>query len=253
MTISHKRRGRGGGLRILLLGILCLVVAAIFIVWRGPFTGLFWGVFSPIFGVVHSITSAGELERLRNDLEHAQSLVADRDVLLRENTDLKIRLGRLPEHNTTILGTVLMRPPATPYDTLVLDVGLQEGVSVGDLVFSSGAVIIGRITEVYRGTSRATLYSAPGESHDAIILTEGGSVPIAVEGQGGASLKGQLPQGVEVQIGDSVLFPSLMPMLVAKVAAMEIAPGESFVTVYMQLPANPSLLHYIEVRKPELQ
>jgi cell shape-determining protein MreC len=152
-----------------------------------------------------------------------------------------------------MLATILLRPPATPYDTLVLDVGLQQGVAAGDLVFSAGSVVIGRITEVYRSTSRATLLSTPGQSHEAIVFTEGGSVPVVLEGQGGGSLRGQLPQGVTVVVGDEILFPDLLPQLVARVAATEVAPNESFQTVYTQLPINPLLLHYVEVRTPTVQ
>ena len=248
-TISHKRRQQGRGLRIVLVGVLCLVVSGILLVWREPLTGAFWAVFTPAFSAVQSLTSQGELERLRTELALAEALLADRDVLLRENIDLKSRLGRTPEVGTTLLAAVLLRPPATPYDTLVLDVGLDEGVSAGDLVFSAGSVVIGRVTEVYRSSSRATLYSAPGEAHDALVFAEGGSVPIIMEGQGGGSFKGQLPQGVEVSVGDPVLFPDINPILAARVAATEVASNESFQTIYLQLPANPFSLRFVEVRK----
>ena len=252
-TITHKRRDRGRGTRTFLLIILCLVVAGILVVWRGPLTGAFWTVFSPVFSGVQGVVSQGELSRLRAELAEAQARVADRDFLWRENLDLKSRLGRVPEGTTTRLATVLLRPPATPYDTLMLDVGLADGVSVGDIVFAGGVVAIGHLTEVYRTTARATLYSAPGEAHDVLILTEGGSVPVVAEGQGSGSFVGKLPQGVQVAPGDTAYFPDLTPILAARVSATETAPGESFQTVYMHLPVNPFLLHYVEVRRPTAQ
>ncbi|MDP4020541.1 MAG: rod shape-determining protein MreC [Candidatus Adlerbacteria bacterium] len=252
-TISHKRRSRGRGVRTLLVILLCVVVAAILVVWRGPLTGLFWTIFSPVFSGTQSFIHQNELERLRAELGAAQALVADRELLLRENIELKTRLGRVPEETSTLLAAILLRPPATPYDTLMLDVGLKEGVSVGDLVFSVGSVVIGKVTEVYRSTSRATLFSAPGEAHDVLVFTQGGSVPLVAEGQGSGSFIGKLPQGTQVNMGDPVLFPDIVPILMAQIAAVETAPNESFQTVYMQLPANPLLLHYVEVRKPSSQ
>jgi len=249
-TISHKRRNKGRGLRTVLIVILCLVFAAIIVVWRGPLTGLFWLGFGPVLSGVQTFTNQGELERLRAELAATQALVADRNFFVQENEALKTRLGRLPEGTSTTLATVLLRPPATPYDTLVLDVGLSEGVAAGDLVFAAGSVVVGRVTEVYRSTSRATLFSAPGQSHETVLVTEAASVPLVVEGQGGGSFVGRLPQGIVVSAGDSVVFPDLMPVFVARVSATETAPGESFQTVYMQLPVNPFWLQYVEVRKP---
>lgn len=248
-TISHKRRNRGRGMRTLLLLVLCVVVAAILVVWRAPLTGLFWFTFAPLFSGIQSVTSQSELDTLRHELAATQALVADRELLAKENSELKARLGRVPMGETTLLAAVLIRPPATPYDTLILDVGLNDGVALGDIVFAGGELAIGKVTEVYRSTSRATLYSAPGQTHDALISNAGGTIPIVVEGQGSGSFTGKLPQGVMVAAGDSAYFPDLNPVLLARVSALETPPGESFETVYMQLPVNPFLLHYVEVRK----
>ncbi len=249
-TISHKRRRQGRGLRLILVTTLVLVVVAILVVWRAPLVGLFWFAAEPAFGALANLRISGSEAELRKELVAAQALAADRDILLQENINLKSRLGRVPAGETSMLAAVLLRPPASPYDTLMLDVGLQSGISVGDLVFAGGAVVVGRITEVHRGTSRATLYSAPGEAHDALVYAAGGSVPVIMEGQGGGSFKGQLPQGVEVRRGDPILFSSLMPILAARISAVEVSPGETFQTVYMQLPVNPLSLRFVEVRKP---
>jgi len=249
-TISHNRRQKGKGLRALLIGILCIVLAGILIVWQRPLTALFWSVFAPVFSTVQGFVYKGELEQLRSELAKAQSLVADRDFLARENAELKSRLGRLIPGETTRIAAVLMRPPATPYDTFLLDVGLNDGVAMGDLVFASGSTVLGYVSEVYRSTSRATLYSAPEETHDTLLVTQDGSAPLVVEGQGGGSFVGELPQGVPVAVGDSVIFPNITPTLAARVSAVEVNPSESFQTVYLQLPANPFALQYVEVRKP---
>jgi len=145
---------------------------------------------------------------------------------------------------------VLLRPPGTPYDTLILDVGRREETEVGDLVFAGGSVVIGGITEVYGSTARATLFSAPGQTHDALIFSEGGSVPISLEGQGAGSFVGKIPQGTPVAVGQTVIFSNISPVFAASVSYVEALPGESFQTVYMQMPTNPFTLRFVEVRKP---
>ena len=171
-TISHRRRRKGERPRLFLILALCLVVVGIAFVWRGPLTGLFWTVFKPLFSIGKA-SEENEVAHLRSQLDAVRATLADRDLLYRENLELKSRLGRAPE-GKTLLAAVLLRPPGTPYDTFILDVGEKDGVALGDLVFAGGSVIIGKITEVYRSTSRTTLFSAPGQTHEALIFAEGG-------------------------------------------------------------------------------
>lgn len=232
-----------------LLVLLCVLGIAILAVWRQPLTHLFWWVAEPVVRLGRESVQT-EVERLRAEVAALEVKVADRDFLYNENLRLKERLGRVPTDTKTLLAAVLLRPPGTPYDTLILDVGRDENVAVGDLVFAGGSVVIGKVTEVYGSTARATLFSAPGATHDAIIFSEGGSVPIALEGQGAGSFVGKIPQGTAVAVEQTVVFSNIMPVLTASVSYVEAKEGESFQTVYMHLPVSPFALRYVEVRKP---
>jgi cell shape-determining protein MreC len=243
-----------------LLILLGLIVAGIFVVWRTPLTALFWRVAEPVLRISRA-SEQSELERLHTELASTSVALLDRQLLYEENLRLKARLGRLPAmpahagqagapEGASLLAAVLLRPPGTPYDTLMLDVGHEEGVAVGDFVFAGGSVVLGKITEVYGSVARATLFSAPGMRHEAIIFSEGGSVPLSLEGQGAGSFSGKIPQGTPVEVGQTVLFPNISPVFAASVSYVEAPPGESFQTVYMQLPLNPFMLRYVEVRKP---
>lgn len=247
---SPKRRLRGRSRRILFLAILSLVAAAVFMLWREPVASVLWLAAEPVVRFGNSVT-AGELERFKAELASSTILALDRQLLYEENQHLKLRLGRTPENTRSILAAVLLRPPGTPYDTLMLDVGRQDGVAVGDLVFAGGSVVVGTISEVYAGASRATLFSAPGKTHNALIFAEGGSIPVSLEGQGAGSFIGRIPQGMPVAAGQAVIFPNINPVLVASVSYIESREGESFQTVYMALPVNPFTLRFVEVRKPQ--
>jgi cell shape-determining protein MreC len=247
--ISPRRRRKGSGLRTALMVTLCVIAVAILAVWRQPLTYVFWLVAEPVLHVGQE-SAQSEVERLRAEIAALNVQLADRELLYDENLRLKERLGRVPPETKTLLATVLLRPPGTPYDTFILDVGRDMGVAVGDLVFAGGSVVIGKITEVYGSTARTTLFSAPGAKHEALIFSEGGSVPIALEGQGAGSFVGKIPQGTPVEAGQTVVFSNIMPVLAASVSYVEAREGESFQTVYMHMPINPFTLRYVEVRKP---
>jgi len=187
---------------------------------------------------------ANENEQLRRELAQGEILVLDRNRLYEENLALKERLGRLAEPDVITAGVVLA-PPKVPYDTLLLDAGQSDNVEVGDKVAAGGTVLIGEITEVYAQSSRATLYSAPGVSHEGFLAKEG--LPITLEGQGSGALRGTIPKSVVVERGDEVSFPSILGGVMGFVEHFEAREGESFQTLYIRLPVNPLALRYVDI------
>ncbi len=71
----------------------------------------------------------------------------------------------------------------------------------------------------------------------------------AMEGQGGASLVGQVPSGTQVHVGDALQLMGIAGGLAARVSAVETKEGQSFETIYMHLAANPQELRYVEIWK----
>ncbi len=251
-TTSRKRtprRGRTVSLSPrslpLLLGVGLLAVLCVSVVlWRTPITGFFWKMFSPVFAARQAF-GISHVRRLQDALASSTAALADRDVLYKENLDLKKRLGRDASIHT-ILAAVLLRPPATPYDTLLIDVGLEQGVVEGAFVAAGGTVLVGRVEQVYKTTSRVVLFSAPGETHSALL---GGNIPIEVEGQGGGSLVAQVPAKTSVLVGAPVLFPGIVGGFSSVVSYIEARDGESFEKLYMHLPVDPLTLRFVEVWK----
>ena len=174
-----------------------LVLFALVAVFRSPLTDLFWTLAGPVMSARYAADASDA---------SLQALLADRESLYRENLDLKARLGRADVPAVRILGGVLLRPPTTPYDTLVIDAGRQEGVAEGDLVSAGGTALVGTVTELNERTARVTLFSAPGAAYDALLH---GTIPVSVGGQGGGSLAGAVPAGTAVRAGDTALPPGL--------------------------------------------
>lgn len=224
----------------LVLAVLLVGATALF---RQPATGLFWRIMAPVMHAREAL-SAGEVTRLRAELAAAQASASDRDLLYKEVADLRERLGRTDAPQSRLLVGVLQRPPWTPYDTLLIDAGENLAVTPGAFVSAGGPGLIGRVSEVYDTTARVELFSAPGVTYQATL---NGTLPVAVEGQGGGSLRAEVPAGTQVAAGDTVSFPGLMGGVTAKVVATEARPGESFIVIYMALPANPASLRFVEI------
>lgn len=226
-----------------LMLVLLVAAAALF---RQPASSLFWRVVAPVARVRDSLGDS-ETRRLRAELASSTAALADRDLLYKEVADLRERLGRADAPQARVVAAVLQRPPWTAYDTLLIDAGADHGITAGALVSAGGQGLIGRVSEVYAASARVELFSAPGTSYQALL---NGTLPIAVEGQGGGSLRAEVPAGTQVSAGDTVAFPGLLGGIVAKVSATEAKAGESFIVVYLRLPANPEDLRFVEVLRP---
>lgn len=233
-AVASRERRR----RLYAFGALVIVITAVAL-WRVPLTGALWRVLGPV------MLSRNALQMSDAQMASTSAALADRDELYAENVDLKARLGR-DAGVVRILGAVMQRPPETPYDTLMIDAGFSEGIAMDDKVSAGGTTIIGTITELYAHAARVTLYSAPGEKYDGLLR---GTIPLAVEGQGGGSLRAQVPSGTAVAEGDAIVLPGVAGGVSSKVSRIEHGESESFTTVYLSLPANIWSLRYVEVWK----
>lgn len=255
--ISKKRRRIPVRLALFLFLAFCLLLLGLL---AGSFLrGGVFAVFVPLVkseraavawigglaeGFRKSERLAEENVRLQEALAQSEITVLDRNRLYEENLELKERLGRIAEPNA-ITAAVLLAPPRTPYDTLLLDAGARDGVSQGDKVAAGGTVLVGEIREVYARSSRAVLFSAPGESLEGHLAAQG--LAVSVEGQGGGALRGRTPQGVVVARGDELSLPGVSGGVLGFVEHAENVEGESFQTVYFRLPVNPLTLQYVDI------
>lgn len=260
-TISPKRKRRNSPALLLYIGLLLGAFILFITVFRNTAANIVWHILEPGIYVSGKTGDAAsgffvqfsskaslmrENERLRNALATTSVLLLDRNLLYKENQELRARFLRTPATTTVVLAEVLLRPPGTPYDTLIIDVGRQDGVREGNLVSPGGTIIIGRIDEVYDSASRVVLFSSPDEKHDGII--EGATpIPLVVSGHGGGSLQAEVPSGEHVSVGSEVTFPALGGYFSAKVAAVELKEGASFRVLHLTLPVNIYTLTFAEV------
>ncbi|MDO8548465.1 MAG: rod shape-determining protein MreC [bacterium] len=230
---------------VLLLAALVVAVS----IWRAQAGSLFWTIVAPLASLRNSF-DATENAALRAELASTTAALADRTVLYRENLLLKAQFGRDATAHV-VLASVLMRPPGTPYDTLIIDAGTGEGVTQGALVSAGGNAYIGTVSDVYTSTSRVTLFSAPGVTYNALVLLSaeaGKSIPISLVGEGAGSMSAQVPSATAVSEGDTVVVPGISTAFAGVVAHIERPAGESFETLYVHLPVDLFSLQFVEVR-----
>jgi len=247
MMIMRNRSGVRQ-VRIIRTGVWVAILFVVFCgvaFWRTEVTGVLLRMTMPVLALRNSFT-ASESNVLREELAAMRAQVADRDVLYAENLDLKNRLHRNILVHRTLAG-VLLRPPVVPYDTLLVDVGANNGVQVGDKVAAGGTVLLGTVSEVYTTTARVRLLSAPGNTYEGLLWVKDKTIPLTVEGQGGGSMRAQIPAGTGVVAGAAIVLPGILGGYTGVVSHVEIKNGESFETVYFRLPVNPLELRYVEI------
>lgn len=180
---------------------------------------------------------------LEQQLEEAGVALQTLDAYKNENEDLKNMLNRT-DTSKHVLSAVLRAPGRSLYDTLILDTGEKQGVSVGDKVMS-GDFVIGSVRAVYADYSKATLLSSPGET---LAVTIGESrVETKALGRGGGNFIARLPKEMAIKKGDSVRLPGLSVRLLGTVEDIETTVTGSFQSILFRLPQNPNELRFVEI------
>ncbi len=130
---------------------------------------------------------------------------------------------------------------------MVVDVGSSNGVTVGEKVFVDTSLPIGSVSEIYSDSSRVTLYSSSGQKVNVLL----GSKNIKAEalGQGGGNFIIKIPRGVAVSEGDRIIAPSISVAVFGTVSHIDLAPNDSFQTIYFNSPVNLNELRFVYLVK----
>ena len=220
-----------------------------------PITSFFWksgtfigDTFSSYISLVSSKKSfVKENERLRLELASFEPSLIMLDSLRKENDTLRALLGRNTKERM-ILATVLSRPPFSPYDSLIIDIGSTDGVAVGSMVYASTDILIGDISDVYSSTAKVNLFSSPGRRFP--VLVGPSAIQVEAEGRGGGNFKVTLPSEVGVEKGDPVRFAQSKSNVVGIIEEIEIDSVDSLQEVLFKIPLSISEISYVEVGVP---
>ena len=239
------------------------IVAVIFfiLIFSLPWSrNLLFSVGSPFWSFKNSIVSffSNNISVLdsktnllkENSILKQQTLTNDRGqalfgLLKKENEDLKNILNRSNFGQRLLLATVLVKPFLSAYDTLIIDVGSENGVTVGNKVLADGNTFIGYISEVYNDTSKVILYSSPGEQ--VKVLIGNNNVEKNAIGLGGGNFSAQVPKEIDVKEGDNIVIPSVSANVFGVVEKIEYKETDSYQNILFKSPVNISELKWVEV------
>jgi rod shape-determining protein MreC len=186
-----------------------------------------------------------ENQELKSNLADLRVRLLEKDLLLKENEELKNLLGRSDETDF-LLSRILSKPPQSPYDSLIIDIGENKGLIKGQEVYASDFVLIGKIDEVYSNTSKVKLFSAPGEEHEVEIGEE--NIRTTAIGLGGGNFEIKLPRGVDVKVGDQISSPSLNINMLGIIETIETKPQNPFQKILFKNPFNFSQTKWVQVK-----
>lgn len=220
-------------------------------------------VMAPINGVKHWLaeSSSSLPQYLRNRAELVEEIrvlnqqVADRggdrfsvDMLIKENAELRSLLGE--EGDQRILSGIIGRPNMLPYDMVMLDRGLTDGIVVGAPVYIGDRSVIGFVQSATEFTALVTLITTPGFTSTVFVL--GPDIYTTAVGIGGGQLRVGVPQGVLVKEGDLVILPAVTSGVYGSITYIENSPTqpEQFAFVSPKIPIGS--LRLVSVGKTPL-
>lgn len=167
------------------------------------------------------------------------------ELIKQENIDLKNILNRKIANQNLILATILIRPFLSTYDTMILDIGENDGLEVGNKVLANGNIFIGYISEVYENTSKVVLYSSFGER--TRVSVGNNNIEKEAIGLGGGNFSIEISKEINIKEGDPVVFPSISPNVFGIVEKVSSKESDSEQTILLKVPVNIFELKWVEV------
>lgn len=210
-------------------------------IWQGR-AALFegWGNFKAVFSSKETLQN--ENAALKEQLASYDNLILSCRAVISSRDDLLSAFGRSAS-STRVASSVLVHPPETIYDLLVLDAGEREGIKIGDTVRLPQGGAIGRVSEVAAHTSKATLYTSDGVKTEAIL--ERNQIPLTLTGRGGGNFEASLPRDVAIMAGDKILSPEIRSEMIGIVGDVSAAATDSFQHILIRSPENMYTLRFV--------
>jgi cell shape-determining protein MreC len=197
---------------------------------------------------------------IKNWIENNSYLLKEKEVLLKENLNLKEKVkemeiksltyeapGKDPEKKDFLYSHILSRPPQSPYDVLIIDAGSEDGIKNGMQVVAYGDILIGYVAEVFQKSGKIKLISFPNEETNAFLFSL--NTPVIVAGRGDGNFGIKIPKSIEVNVGEKVVTLGENPFLLGIIDRIEIQSSDPFQNLYFRFPFNLQELKSVAVKK----
>lgn len=260
MNYLQKNNQRNSGVLNSFIGLIAivLVVGILYLVMPNFVAQTFYKIGQPLWGtstfIQNTVSSAwpifsdkAVLEAKNNELlkrlDDANINLTLLENYKKENEELKNNFGRSIGEKG-IIASVLNRPNHTSYDSLIVDVGSQNGIQKDDLVYVRDFVV-GRVQEVFSSYSKVSLLSSSGEKITVRIGDSG--VDTDALGRGGGNFYIKIPRDVAVKEGDVIKSTGLYSAFYGIVGSIEQNETSSFQFILFTLPINMNSVDLVEI------
>ncbi|MBI3632480.1 MAG: hypothetical protein HY225_03465 [Candidatus Vogelbacteria bacterium] len=189
-----------------------------------------------------------ENRALRAKIDYVGVQLESMDAIRKENQDLIREMGYVGKNDSTVLVSVLTGPNVPPYDSLVVDAGIDSGLLVGDSVLYADNVLIGEVSQVFSHSAKIKLYAGNGVSTDVIISGKE-SLHAVAEGFGSGNYYIELPSSSLISKGDSLVVPGSNSYLLGVVEYTQIDQTTASQKVLARSPFNIKSARFVRVIK----
>lgn len=162
-----------------------------------------WGWFDGLLG------ARSDAERLRAENELLQQQLVEASLAVRENRNLKQLLAfrsgaRFPDDYKGLAAAVIQRPTGAYAQSIVVAVGADEGVQVGDPVVTEKG-LVGRVVRVADRSSRVMLLTDEQSAASAVdVATDGQGIIRRGQSPRSALRFDRVPKEQVVRTGDTI-------------------------------------------------
>lgn len=190
-----------------------------------------------------------EISELRSQIAVAGGDRSTVKTLANENATLRSLLGDSGEER--ILAGIIGRPNALPYDSLMLDRGTNDGISVGAAVYIGDNTVIGIIKNATAHSALVELITTSGFETTVYII--GPDIYTNAVGMGGGQIRVGVPQGIALQEGDLVVLPSVTSGIYGEVSLVQSEASRPEQYGYVSPKTPIASIRLVSVGKTPLQ
>ncbi len=163
-----------------------------------------------------------EIEKLKQELARGSGNAASIALFTQENDALRALLSATS--SPRIAAGVIARPPAIPYDVLLIDRGSAHGVREGAPVYLFDDIVIGSVATTFSTSALVTLFSSPQVVTTVYVF--GPDVFSFAYGEGGGVVRVSIPPSLPLHVGDVVVLPTLETGMLGTIHSVETSPTE---------------------------
>jgi cell shape-determining protein MreC len=234
-------------IRVSALIVLAIALVWFIFSWIRNFRGTTPPVYSDTLSLVGSSRASliKKVIALQSQLDAKNASLTTLSTLEKENEALKAELGRTDVIKGT-LARVVIPPNHSIYDTMVIDVGSDDGIVVGQSVYAFGSIALGAVSDVLAHTSTVLLYSASGR--ETAGTTTGSDITVTLIGRGGGEYEVRMPRDISFQEGGVISQQSLGIHPLATIQKIITDPRDPFQRLLAKVPVNLQTMKWVVVK-----